>query len=73
MEVPLIITIRLLWSSSSLLPFLLLIVSIPITVSISNFLPQQQAMAKNATTNTNSTSSAQQSKVDFLYKFYVWH
>ena len=49
--------------SSSALPFLLLILSIPITVSISNILPQQQAKAQNvSTTTTNSTTSTQEPK-----------
>jgi hypothetical protein len=57
----------LLDSSFSALPFLLLIVSIPIAVSISNILSQQQGMAQRASTTTNSTTtSTQQPKNAFL-------
>jgi hypothetical protein len=53
--------------SFSALPFLLLTVSIPIAVSISNILPQQQAKAQRASTTTNSTTtSTQQPKNAFL-------
>jgi hypothetical protein len=52
--------------SFSALPFLLLIVSIPIAVSISNILSQQQAMAQRASTTTTSTTSTQQPKNAFL-------
>jgi hypothetical protein len=56
--------VRLLFSA---LPFLLLIVSIPIAVSISNILSQQQAMAQRASTTTSSTTtSTQQPKNAFL-------
>jgi len=48
--------------SFSALPFLLLIVSIPIAVSMSNILSHQQGMTQRASTTTTSTTSTQQSK-----------
>ena len=59
----------------SALPFLLLIVSIPIASVYLTFFPQQQAMAQRASTTTNSTTLYTAAKKCFLniYKFYLWN